>query len=192
MYDISLRGIALSCVLLLISSILWTNSMGLLRSHQAFAQNSINLANPLVGDPPQPHRVVNATLQHLKVIGIANSPGSCTRSTVPIQTLSRGVHNPNPNNANSGIVSMSTLQTLSKMVQDPTNPSSCTASTLAIQKLSKGPYLPNSNPNNANSGVVPAFATQTVSNQPNPNPNNPNSGVMPTFATHGTLSGRGS
>ena len=142
MYDISLRGIALSCVLLLISSILWTNSMGLLRSHQAFAQNSINLANPLVGDPPQPHRVVNATLQHLKVIGIANSPSSCTRSTVPIQTLSMGVHNPNPNNANSG--------------------------------------------------VVPAFATQTVSNQPNPNPNNPNSGVMPTFATHGTLSGRGS
>jgi hypothetical protein len=166
MYEFSLRGITFSCFLLLISSVLWTNSMGMLRPHQAFAQNSMNIANLLVGDPiHRNHKDVNGTRQDLKLIGIAINPSSCIASTVPIQTLSRGVPNANPNNANSGVVSMSAIQTFSKMVQSPTNPTSCTASTLAIQRLSN-PNLPNSNPNNPNSGVVPTFATQTIHYQP--------------------------
>jgi hypothetical protein len=180
MYKISTSGITLSCILLLISLILWTSSMESLIQHQAFAQTSTNLANLLSGGAIQAfkHKDVNGTLQDLRLIGIPNNPSSCTASTVPIQTLSRGV--PNPQNPNSGVVSMSVIQTYTKMVQSPTNPSSCTASTLAIQRLSKGP---DPNPSNPNSGVVPTFAASTVSKMlPNSNPSNPNSGVVPTFA----------
>ena len=81
--------------------------MRMLRPHQVIAQNSINLGNVVVGAPiHHDHKDVNGTLQDLKLIGITNNPSSCIASTVPIQTLSRGVHNPNPNSPNSGVVSM--------------------------------------------------------------------------------------
>jgi hypothetical protein len=73
MYNISLGAAILSCFLM-ISLILSLMAIGMLRQHQAFAQNStmaMNLSKLLANDAIQAlnHKDINGALEHLRLIG---------------------------------------------------------------------------------------------------------------------------
>jgi hypothetical protein len=169
--------------LLIISLILCPISIGMPRSHQAFAQNSTNaihIANLQADGAIQAlNDKVNGTVDSASKPTLAQVPTNtkvgqarCIASTLDIQTFSRGV--PNRSNPNSGTVSMSAIETFNRVVPNPSNPNYCIASTLAIQTLSTG--VPN--PSNPSSGAATNPAIQALSTGV-PNPSNP-SKMVPT------------
>jgi hypothetical protein len=112
MNNIHLVSITLSFVLSmsLMSLICYPNSIGILSPHQAFAQNSTDIAKLLVGDAIQAlkNKDVSGALEHLKLIdqdlGVSGNSIPILTSKLLVEDAMRALQNGDTNTALSHVL----------------------------------------------------------------------------------------